>query len=195
VAVLSKGELQQIDGPQEIYDRPVNLFVASFIGSPAMNLVDTGLEARGGGFVAHVGDQEIELPARVAALRPALGGYGGKRVALGIRPEHLHEPGRDAAVARLRGTVLVSEALGAEQLVHVEIDAPPVVTQEVLEIAGDIDVAVVEELEAEAQARHTTFVARFDAASRAQSGDAVEAAFAPEKAHFFDLETGKAIYS
>jgi multiple sugar transport system ATP-binding protein len=195
VAVLSKGELQQIDGPQEIYDRPVNLFVASFIGSPAMNLVDTGLEARGGGFVAHVGDQEIELPARVAALRPALGGYGGKRVALGIRPEHLHEPGRDAAVARLRGTVLVSEALGAEQLVHVEIDAPPVVTQEVLEIAGDIDVAVVEELEAEAQARHTTFVARFDAAIRAQSGDAVEVAFAPEKAHFFDLETGKAIYS
>jgi multiple sugar transport system ATP-binding protein len=63
VAVLSKGELQQIDGPQEIYDRPVNLFVASFIGSPAMNLVDAGLEARGGGFVAHVGDQEIELAA------------------------------------------------------------------------------------------------------------------------------------
>jgi multiple sugar transport system ATP-binding protein len=196
VAVLSRGELQQIDRPQRLYDEPVNLFVASFMGSPAMNLVEAELEQRGNGSLSvRVGNQEIELPPRATSLRSALAGYAGRTVALGIRPEHLHEPGRDSAVARLRGTVLVSEALGAEQLVHVEVEARRVMTEEVLEIAGDIDVAAVEDLQAEAEQRRTTFVARFDAGFHARAGDAIEVAFAPEKAHFFDLETGKAIYS
>jgi multiple sugar transport system ATP-binding protein len=195
VAVLSRGQLQQIDRPQRLYDAPVNLFVASFMGSPAMNLAEATLTRRTEGFSAAIGDQEVELPARIASLRPALEGYAGKKVAFGIRPEHLHEPGRDSAVARLRGTVVVSEALGAEQLVHVEIEARPVLTEEVLEIAGDIDVAAVENLQAEAEQRRTAFVARFDAAFHARTGDTVEVAFEPEKAHFFDLETGKAVYA
>jgi multiple sugar transport system ATP-binding protein len=193
VAVLRKGVLQQTDRPQQVYDAPANLFVASFIGSPAMNLVEATLEPRNGGFVAHVGAQNVELPAEVVRARPALARYAGQKIGLGIRPEHVREAGRDGVPARLRGRVLVSEALGAEQLVHLEVDAVPVVTEEILEVAGDLDAAVVEELQAEAQSRRTTVVARFDSDFSARAGEQAEVAFAPAKAHFFDLESGAAI--
>jgi multiple sugar transport system ATP-binding protein len=195
VAVLRKGVLQQTDRPQAVYDAPANLFVASFIGSPAMNLVEATLENSNGAFVARVGTQAVELPAEVTAARPALARYAGRNIGIGIRPEHLREAGRTELPARLRGTVVVSEALGAEELVHIDVDAVPVVTQEVLEVAGDMDAAVVEELQAEAQSRRTTLVARFETASGARVGEPVEVAFTPEKAHFFDVETGTAISS
>jgi multiple sugar transport system ATP-binding protein len=195
VAVLRKGVLQQTDGPQRVYDAPANLFVASFIGSPAMNLVEATLEARNGGFTARVGTQDVELSPEIMASRPALAGYAGRKLGLGIRPEHVREAGRDGVPVRLRGKVLVSEALGAEQLVHIEVDAVPVVTQEVLEVAGDMDAAVVEVLQAEALNSRTTLVARFDSSSATRVGEPVEVAFAPDKAHFFDLDSGRAIDS
>ncbi|MDQ3995240.1 MAG: sn-glycerol-3-phosphate ABC transporter ATP-binding protein UgpC [Actinomycetota bacterium] len=195
VAVLRKGVLQQTDGPQRVYDAPANLFVASFIGSPAMNLVEATLEARNGGFTARVGTQDVELSPEIMASRPALAGYAGRKLGLGIRPEHVREAGRDGVPVRLRGKVLVSEALGAEQLVHIEVDAVPVVTQEVLEVAGDMDAAVVEVLQAEALNSRTMLVARFDSSSVTRAGEPVEVAFAPDKAHFFDLDSGRAIDS
>jgi multiple sugar transport system ATP-binding protein len=195
VAVLRKGVLQQTDRPQRVYDAPANLFVASFIGSPAMNLVEATVEASNGGFVARVGTQAVELPAEIAASRPALARYAGRKIGLGVRPEHVREPRRDGLPGRLRGNVLVSEALGAEQLVHIEVDAVPVVTQEILEVAGDMDVAVVEELQAEAHKRRTTFVARFETGAWTRAGAPVEVAFDADKAHFFDLESGTAIDS
>src|SRR5216110_254694 len=107
VAVMRKGELQQMAEPQKLYDSPKNLFVASFIGSPAMNIVEAGVERRGNGLGVRLGDQELAVPDEVVRRRPALAGYAGRKLALGIRPEHLE----DASIARnggarLRGKVL-----------------------------------------------------------------------------------------
>jgi len=95
VAVMRKGELQQVADPQTLYDRPVNLFVGGFIGSPSMNMIEAKLEAQNGGYVAKVGTQAVKIGAEELAARPALAGYAGKQVVLGIRPEDLE----DAALA------------------------------------------------------------------------------------------------
>src|SRR5947199_7159181 len=86
VAVLRGGLLQQVDRPQVLYDFPANVFVAGFIGSPAMNLIEAELADRGGDLVARFGPHELALPAEVVAQRPALRRYAGRQVALGIRP-------------------------------------------------------------------------------------------------------------
>ena len=195
VAVLRKGVLQQTDDPQVLYDRPVNLFVASFIGSPSMNLLQASLEARNGSLAARIGPQELAVPAEVAAARPGLGAYEGKTVGIGIRPEHVEDAsiGPDRA-PRLRAKVLVMEALGSERLAHLELDARPVVTEEVLEIAADADAAVAADLQSGSRVERASFVARFDAASTARGGQEVEMTVKPERLQFFDLDTGQAIY-
>src|SRR6266542_4031937 len=198
VAVMRKGELQQMAEPQRLYDSPKNLFVASFIGSPSMNIVEATVERREGGIACRLGDQELLVPEKLVRRRPALPGYAGRKLALGIRPEHLE----DASVAknggaRLRGRVLLTEALGSEILAHVEINASPVVTEDVVEGA------VVDAEEAEVAADlmgdsagggHTTFVGRFDASSKVRPDSDVEVVVNTQKLQFFDLETGHAIH-
>ena len=112
---------------------------------------------------------------------------------IGIRPEHVEDAsiGPDGA-PRLRGKVLVMEALGSERLAHLELDARPVVTEEVLEIAADADAAVAADLQSRVE--RAAFVARFDAASTARGDQEVEMTVKPERLHFFDLDTGQAIY-
>jgi multiple sugar transport system ATP-binding protein len=195
VAVLRKGVLQQTDEPQVLYDRPVNLFVASFIGSPSMNLLQASLEGRNGSLAARIGPQELSVPAEVAAARPGLAAYEGKTVGIGIRPEHVEDASIGLGGApRLRGKVLVMEALGSERLAHLELDARPVVTEEVLEIAADADAAVAADLQSGSRVERAAFVARFDAASTARGGQEVEMTVKPERLQFFDLHTGQAIY-
>ncbi len=195
VAVLRKGVLQQTDEPQVLYDRPVNLFVASFIGSPSMNLLQASLERRNGSLTARIGPQELAVPSEVAAARPGLAAYEGKTVGIGIRPEHVEDASIGPSEApRLRGTVLVMEALGSERLAHLELDARPVVTEEVLEIAADTDAAVAADLQSGSRGERAAFVARFDAASTARGGQEVEMTVKPELLQFFDLDTGQAIY-
>jgi multiple sugar transport system ATP-binding protein len=196
VAVLRKGELQQADEPETLFNAPANLFVGSFIGSPAMNLVEASLAWSDGALVAEVGSQQVPVPTEVLAARPALARYEGRKVAFGIRPEHVREPGGAAAGApSLAGMVVVTEALGSERLVHVEVPATPVVSEEVLEVMGDADVALAEDLETDARERRVVVLARFDASLRPQPGDRVELRLAADKAHFFDLATGLAIYA
>src|SRR5215217_2690903 len=91
VAVMRKGELQQVDDPQVLYDHPVNLFVGGFIGSPAMNLLQARLVRRDGDLVAHFGDQQLVVDPGLVARRPALAAYDGRDVILGIRPEDLED--------------------------------------------------------------------------------------------------------
>ncbi len=126
VAVMRKGELQQVADPQTLYDRPVNLFVGGFIGSPAMNMIEATLERQNGGFVAKIGDQSIAIEAAELQARPGLAAYEGKQVVLGIRPEDLEDaalvPG-DASSHRLRGHADLTEALGSEIMVHFSIKA------------------------------------------------------------------------
>jgi multiple sugar transport system ATP-binding protein len=195
VAVMRKGELQQVADPQTLYDQPVNLFVAGFIGSPSMNMVEATLEARNGGYVAKVGEQTVTIGADELAARPALAAYAGKEVVLGIRPEDLE----DATLAtstppdqRLKGTTELTEALGSEIMVHFSIAARPAVTDDVRELAEDVgDDRGVEEL---AQTNTATLVGRFGARSRVRPGQPIEAAVDTRSLHFFDPKTGLGIY-
>jgi multiple sugar transport system ATP-binding protein len=196
VAVLRKGVLQQVATPQQLYGSPTNLFVASFIGSPAMNLVQARLERRDDGLVCRLGDQALALPDEVVAARPELGAHLGRTIGLGIRPEHLHDAGlTDGAGAgrKLRGRVVTTELLGSELLAHVEVAVAPVVTEEVLEVAEDVDRALSEDLRSEAREQRSVFVGRFDARSTVRVGDEVEATVDTDRLHFFDLGTELAI--
>ena len=196
VVVLRKGQLQQVDIPQHLYERPVNLFVASFMGSPSMNFMRATLERDGAGLVCLIGEQRLTVSPETAASRPQLERYVGGTLGVGIRSEHV----QDAAVAtgapqgqRLRGEVVATELLGSDLLAYVEIEADPVVTAEVIEVAADIDVAAADGLVEEAARRRTPVVGRFDIRSKARPGAVVEMVVNTEHLHFFDLETGLAV--
>jgi multiple sugar transport system ATP-binding protein len=195
VAVMRKGELQQMDAPQRLYSDPANLFVASFIGSPSMNLVEADVVADNGSVKMRVGDQELGVPAKTLTERPALAGYVGRTVALGIRPDQLDDASvaRDANGSRLRGRVLLTEALGSEVLVHVEVPGRPVVSDDVLEGMVDLEDAIVDDQKQMAEEERTTFVGRFDAESDVRPDHIVEMAVDTTKLQFFDLDTGKSI--
>jgi multiple sugar transport system ATP-binding protein len=197
VAVMRKGELQQMAEPQKLYDSPKNLFVASFIGSPAMNIVEADVDRREGGLTVRLGDQELPVPEEVVRRRPALSGYAGRRLALGIRPEHLEDASisRNGGAPRLRGRVLITEALGSEILAHVEMTARPVVTEDVVEgaVVDEEEAAVAADLMSDTAGR-TTFVGRLDAASSVRPDMDIELVVNTQKLQFFDLETGHAIH-
>jgi multiple sugar transport system ATP-binding protein len=194
VAVIRSGILQQTGEPQSVFDRPANLFVASFIGSPPMNLVQAELKDRDGDLVARVGEQDVRVPTEVVTARPGLRAYLGRKVGLGMRPEHLRSADGGSA-ARLRGTVRATEALGSELLVHLEVGAEPVLTAEVREVAGDVDAAALERLESEAIERRTVLIARLETQQRPPVDEAVEVAVDTRRLHFFDLDSGLAIYN
>jgi multiple sugar transport system ATP-binding protein len=193
VAVMRRGELQQIDEPKRLYSEPNNLFVASFIGSPPMNLLEATVERRNGSKAVLIGEQRLAVESGGAALEGCI----GKTIGLGIRPEHVE----DAAVTtgapagnRLQGKVTLTEALGSELLTHIEVAAKPVVSDEVLE--GTIEEGeeiVASALEEEAREQRTTILGRFDADSAARPEQSIEVVVDTAKLHFFDLETGRAI--
>jgi multiple sugar transport system ATP-binding protein len=196
VAVMRKGELQQVASPQELYDRPVNLFVGGFIGSPAMNLVEATLERQNGALVAQMGNQQIALDDAVQQ-RPALQNWAGRQVVLGIRPENLEDAalaGDSAPDRRLRGEVQLREALGSEIVVHFKVDAPPALTEDVRELAQDVgDERAVQEV-AEGASSETVMLARVDPHSRVREGEIAEVSVDTRALHFFDPETGLGIY-
>jgi multiple sugar transport system ATP-binding protein len=195
VAVMRKGELQQVAAPQELYDRPVNLFVGGFIGSPAMNLIETTLEASNGTLHALVGDERLALSSELLDKRPALKGFEGKLVVLGIRPEDLEDGAIETDAPpdhRLKGKVELTEALGSEIMVHLGVGARPALTEEVRELAEDLgDERAAAESE---EAAHTTMVGRFSPRSQVNEGDTLEVVVDTSSLHFFDPDTGLGIY-
>jgi multiple sugar transport system ATP-binding protein len=197
VAVMRRGELQQMAEPQQLYNAPNNLFVASFIGSPAMNIVEADVTRGDGGIAVRIGDQELAVPEEVTRRRPPLAGYAGRKLALGIRPEHLE----DASLvhnggARLRGRVLLTEALGSEILAHVEMTATPVVTEDVVEgaVTDAQEHEIIADLLDSTEGGRTTFVGRLDPASTVRPDSEIELVVDTGKLQFFDLETGHAIH-
>jgi multiple sugar transport system ATP-binding protein len=195
VAVMRKGELQQVETPQTLYDRPVNLFVGGFIGSPAMNMLEATLESANGGLAAKAGDQSIDLGQETVAARPGLKAFEGRKVVLGIRPEDLEDAALEPdspARRRLRGQVVLREALGAEIMVHFIVQAKPAITEDVRELAKDVGEEVAEQLEA--AEGETTLVGRFGARSGVAVGEQAEVAVDTRALHFFDPETGLGIY-
>src|ERR1043166_2928072 len=190
VAVMRKGELQQVADPQELYDRPVNLFVGGFIGSPAMNMVEAKLERRNGSLVANLGEQSLELSHAAVSARSALEDYVGKLVVVGIRPEHLEDAAivRDDEQPKLRGKVVLREALGSEIMAHLVVDARPARPEDVREIAEDVGGELPD------TAHESTLVARFNARSRVREGEEANVAVDTSELHFFDPESGLGIY-
>jgi multiple sugar transport system ATP-binding protein len=196
VAVMRKGELQQVAAPQELYDNPVNVFVGGFIGSPAMNMLESRIERIGDRLTAVLGETQIPLDDGMLARHSALAAYEGREVVLGIRPEDLE----DAALAtdddapRLKGRVDMREALGSEVIVHLSVDARQAVTEDVIELAEDVgDDRAVVQLAAGARPPDATLVGRFGPRTRVVEGDAVEVSLDRGALHFFEPQTGVAI--
>jgi multiple sugar transport system ATP-binding protein len=180
VAVLRGGELQQVDHPQVLYDHPDSVFVAAFIGSPSMNLYEATMsdDARS----VKVGSQELPVPDDVHAARPGLVRYGGKKVVLGVRPEHLPAAADGVTGPTLVGNVDLVEALGSELDVHFTIDAPVVRPEGA---ASDDE---------DATAKAGEGVARVAPTTKVKAGDRITFAVNTEGMQFFDIETDKAIW-
>jgi multiple sugar transport system ATP-binding protein len=197
VAVMRKGELQQVDDSGVLYDRPVNLFVAGFIGSPAMNLLEATLEKTGDQYSVRLGSQALALDEEALTLHPALEHYVGREIILGIRPEDLDDaelkpdtpPDR-----RLQGKVELIEALGSEVMVHFAIDAAHAVTEDVAELQADIGADRAPGAAVASDTAGAVIVGRFGPRSRLGDGDPVVASVDTRSLHFFDLETSLGIY-
>ena len=194
VAVMRKGELQQVAPPQELYDRPVNLFVGGFIGSPAMNMVEATLEESGGRIVANLGDDQIEVGNESVQSRPALREYVGRKVILGIRPEDLEDAALEPDAApgnRLHGVVRLRESLGSLVMAHIMMNAVPARTEMTRELAAD---SGTPEGGRVLEGDGVLVTAAFNARSRVKERDTVEAVVDTRNLHFFDEDTGLGIY-
>ncbi len=188
VAVINAGILQQVAAPQTLFDQPDNLFVAAFIGSPSMNLMEGVVTESGGAYSLQLGSQSVELPASLMSARPALRDHIGKTIVAGIRPKDFEDaailPGHPAG-QRVRAKIENVEALGYERIVYFGLDAKQVIQADAMDLKDDAEVLQ--------QAEGSRIAGRFDPASAVRAGDEVEIAVAAEETHFFDLETGLAI--
>jgi multiple sugar transport system ATP-binding protein len=194
VAVMNAGHLLQVDTPQVLYDKPVNEFVAGFIGSPSINLVEAELAQQNGNLTVKFGDHVLTVDDQVARNRSALGQYVGRTIMLGIRPEDFE----DAALAgdagpdrTLPAVVDIHEDMGSELFLHFSVDAAPIATADIEEAVEEA--AAVEAVRARAERRGSPFVARIDRESRAREGEALQLRVDTRRLHFFDPETGDAI--
>ncbi|ANL49114.1 sn-glycerol-3-phosphate ABC transporter ATP-binding protein (plasmid) [Rhizobium phaseoli] len=176
VAVMKGGVLQQVDTPQNLYNRPDNVFVAAFIGSPSMNLYEAVLNGR----TLTLGSNSFEIPDRVFEYRPSLNGAANRRVIVGIRPEHMNDAAIRPSSAEISASVTLVEALGSESMVHLKIDAPWV-------DAGDPD--AVADIGNEKAA-----VARFSPKSTVRAGNVARIAVDAEELHFFRPDTRTSIW-
>jgi multiple sugar transport system ATP-binding protein len=195
VAVMRRGELLQYAEPQEIYDRPGDLFVAGFIGSPPMNLIEAELSLGNGGYLLTVGERQLWLGEVEAGVAARLESYAGQTIVAGIRPESLEDAALmpDApAERRLRGVVTLREALGSDALVHFTVDGSRGLASHVRELAHDIeDPAQLEELDR--GERQATFIGRFHPQTGVRAGEPVEVGIQPGALTLFDPETGQRI--
>ena len=194
VAVMRKGILQQVAPPEELYQRPRNVFVGGFIGSPAMNMLEATVLHENGWTRIVAGVMIIELSEKTTAAHPALRAYEGRRIVLGIRPEGLN----DAALTdagrqpRVRGQAELREALGSEVLMHFSVQARAAVTDEVRELAADVgDDRRIKRL---GSVDRPTLVGRFGPQTRIRKGDTIEVSIDEGALHFFDASTGDVIY-
>jgi multiple sugar transport system ATP-binding protein len=197
VAVMRKGILQQLAPPQEVYQYPTNLFVAGFIGSPAMNVVEAKLVRSNGELFVEFGSHRLQVPDEVTAARPALAGFVGGSVVLGIRPEHMEDAllvGGSSPDSRLTVITDLREEMGSEVLLHFTVDAAPVLTDDTRELASDRGSEALQELQEQVSERKSPFIAKASPETTARIAEKREIWVDTRKLHFFNLETGEAIY-
>ena len=181
VAVMIDGVLQQIDSPSSLYDSPNNLFVAGFIGAPAMNLREAKLDNAAGEWSLKVGGIKIPLARGILEKRRSLAGYEGKNIVVGIRPEAMDDPNVTGTkeLPVFSAVTELTEALGSDLLVHFPMDAKAV-------DAGDPD--ALKDLD-----ENPLMIARVDPRSQTKPGEKIEVSIDTERIHFFDDETRLAI--
>jgi multiple sugar transport system ATP-binding protein len=194
VAVMRDGVLQQYDVPQALYDRPVNLFVAEFIGSPSMNLIGADLERDDGNLFVRFGEHRLRLDDELLSTRSALTRFEDKPFILGIRPEDLE----DAALAtdvpadrRITADVDIREDMGSEVYVHFGAGGRPVRGEDVAAAIGE---EAIEATEQQTKGKGSLFVARVGRQSTAREGERIELLVTTNHLHFFDPATGRGIY-
>jgi multiple sugar transport system ATP-binding protein len=191
VAVLRAGELQQVGTPTEVYDRPVNLFVAGFIGSPPMNLARGTIESANGSARLRLGSETIPVPPDLVRER-GLDGWSGRDVIVGLRPEDIEGPREDGSTpkdaAKIEATLDRVEAVGAHLLGFFTVDAPPATGEAVAEATGGglEEVALITR-------EGTPFCATFEPRSGLRVGDRIAVSVDTRRLHFFDPDTESAI--
>jgi multiple sugar transport system ATP-binding protein len=196
VAVIRKGELQQVGNPSELFDQPLNLFVAGFIGSPSMNFFQSRIEQVDGKMQLEIGKQRITIGEDVLSRRPELKQYVDKDMIVGIRPQDFEDASLRSDLpedARLKVHIDLVEAIGTETLVHFEIEAPVVITEDMKELAADVGEST-ERLEQQAKEGRNEFVAQLDPKTRIGKGDDAQLAVDTTRLHFFDTNSSKGIY-
>jgi multiple sugar transport system ATP-binding protein len=194
VAVMRDGRLEQVDSPRELYEHPLNLFVASFIGSPAMNLVRSRLEAGNGRIFATLGSHRFPLPPSVLDERPGVRRAAGADVVLGIRPEAFEDACFSSSVPdehMLEVDVSLAESLGSEVIVHFELETTPVHAGEVGAGTNGASNGTVAELVA--GGGRAPMRARVDPRTSAETGKPLRLALDVERLHFFDPATQRAL--
>jgi multiple sugar transport system ATP-binding protein len=196
VAVMNAGHLQQVDTPQVLYDQPVNEFVAGFIGSPSINLVEAQLERSNGHLQARMGEHLLTVDDRAASSRSGLQKYVGRDVILGIRPEDFEDASIESDAPpdrRLKVKADLTEPLGSEVLVHFSSEATGVVpSAAAADVGEDADIRLGGD-DAEENGAATRLVARVSPKSRIAVGSEIELAVDTTRLYFFDPETREAI--
>jgi multiple sugar transport system ATP-binding protein len=196
VAVLRHGVLQQVASPQELYKRPANLFVAGFIGSPAMNLIEATLERGGGGSGTGgpqvvFGSHRLRVPDGVIRQHPALEKYLGRTVVTGIRPEHLEDaalvPGAEPGSV-IEVSVELREELGAEVNAHCTVGVPPLQVAAVAIGDSEPDAAEIEEVP-----QIPAIIARLDPRTAIREGERARVHVDLDSLHFFDPDSGDSL--
>jgi multiple sugar transport system ATP-binding protein len=190
VAVMRRGVMQQVAVPQRLYERPANLFVAEFIGSPAMNLVEAELARADGALVALFGEHSLRVGKRVLDARPSLAGYAGRRVLLGIRPEYVEDATlveRAPPESTLSAVTDLREDMGPEVYVHFSLRVPPVRRPDIEEAKRE------DEAGAQPAVPGAAFVGRLSRQTPAREGLPIRLLVDPDRLYFFDSESGLAI--
>jgi multiple sugar transport system ATP-binding protein len=186
VALMRDGVLQQVDSPANIYNKPANTFVASFIGSPSMNLFRAHIEKKKSGYLVHIGDQSLGIPESVLPSSKSLISDEPTEIIVGIRPENIE----DASLAPshpedqlMNAPVVLTESLGSDHMVHFTLDAP---------MAKIADLDMIDDIGTDDE-KTAICVGRFDARSTVKAGENIKIAVACDRLHFFDATSGQAI--
>jgi len=182
VAVMKFGVLQQVDTPDNLYNKPANAFVAGFIGSPSMNLFEGVLRRTDEGLALGIGEQSLKLPDELIAERPDVENYVDRTLIFGIRPEDIEDAAlasQRPAGARLKARVELVESLGSEIIAHFDVGQSRLAN---VDPDTEVDLSSV-----------VPAVGRFDPKSTVSLGDEIEVVVNVDKLHFFDPESQSAI--
>ncbi|MDW3178503.1 MAG: sn-glycerol-3-phosphate ABC transporter ATP-binding protein UgpC [Acidimicrobiia bacterium] len=185
VAVLNKGYLMQVDSPQDLYDSPANVFVAGFIGSPSMNLMEGELSGTAESPVVKIGSISIAVPSVEGTN---IANYLGKKLVVGLRPEDMEDASTvdDAPAERsFATTARLVESLGSEVIVHFGLDAEPYIVADAIDDEAEAGLSNDDET--------ATFVARVSPRSPVRNGNDITLVIDAGRFHYFDIESGQAV--